>query len=385
MIEINVPAGAGQTGAGQADVHHGLHSELGALRGEHPGRARNPVIKVVGLGWLEFVKPDLDRAERFARDFGFAVHERTPDRLALRGTFSALPCLVVRRGRTARFVGPTFLAESVADVRRLARWAGANVLPLGGGQAVRLPDPSGFPVRVVAGLEEPAALPERDPLELNCGTRPVRFNTPQRPPRAAAQVQRLGHVVLETTRFRRALSWYLEALGLIVSDFLYLDDLRDRGPTMAFMRCDLGSIPADHHTLAMHLGPRTGYVHSAYQVTDLDAVAAGGQYLTEQGYRRVWGVGRHIQGSQIFDYWRDPDRMMVEHYADGDLFDSSLEPGWAPMSASGLAQWGPPVSRDFLGSTPGPGMVAALLKALGDKTNEIDKDTLKALAKAMAA
>ncbi|MFK4547973.1 catechol 2,3-dioxygenase-like lactoylglutathione lyase family enzyme [Streptomyces tendae] len=380
MIEVEAPAGSRP-----ADVHQGLHSEVGALRGEHPGRARNPVIKVVELGWLEFVKPDLDRAERFARDFGFVVHDRTPGRLTLRGTWSALPCLVIRRGPGARFVGPTFLAESVADVHRLARWAGANVLPLAGGEAVQLTDPSGIPVRVVAGLDRPAALAERDPLELNFGAKPVRFNATQRAPRAAAEVQRLGHVVLETTKFRRALSWYLEALGLIVSDFLYLDDLRDRGPTMAFMRCDLGSVPADHHTLAMHLGPRVGYVHSAYQVTDLDAVAAGGEYLTEQGYRRVWGVGRHIQGSQIFDYWRDPDRMMVEHYADGDLFDSSVEPGWAPMSASGLAQWGPPVSRDFLGSRPGPGMVGALLKALGDGTNDIDKDTLKALAKAMAA
>ncbi|MFC9219245.1 VOC family protein [Streptomyces hygroscopicus] len=379
-MEIDAPAATAA-----ADVHQGLHSELGALRGEHPGRARNPVLKAVGLGWLEFVKPDLDRAERFARDFGFVVHERTPDRLSLRGTFSALPCLVVRRGHAARFVGPTFLAESVADVRRLARSASANVLPLGGGRAVHLTDPSGFPVRVVAGLEPPAALAEREPLALNLGTEPVRFNTPQRAPRAPAQVQRLGHVVLETTRFRRTLEWYLHTLGLIVSDFLYLDDLRDRGPTMAFLRCDLGSVPADHHTLAMHLGPRVGYVHSAYQVTDLDAVAAGGEHLADQGYRRVWGIGRHIQGSQIFDYWRDPDRMMVEHYADGDLFDSSLEPGWAPMSASGLAQWGPPVSRDFLGSTPGPGMVAALLKALGDRTNEIDQDTLKALAKAMSA
>ncbi|MGP3914897.1 VOC family protein [Nonomuraea sp. 10N515B] len=381
MMEIEIPAGA----AGPADVHHGLHSELGALRGEHPGRAHNPVIKVVELGWLEFVKPDLDRAERFARDFGFVVHSRTPDRLSLRGTWSALPCLIIRRGPRARFAGPTFVAESVADVRRLARWAGANALPLQGGLGVQLTDPSGFPVRVVAGMDRLPALAEREPLDLNVGTKPVRLNATQRPPQAAAQVQRLGHVVLETTRFRRTLEWYLEALGLIVSDFLFLDELRDRGPTMAFLRCDLGSVPTDHHTLAMHLGPRVGYVHSAYQVTDLDAVAAGGEHLAAQGYRRVWGIGRHIQGSQIFDYWRDPDRMMVEHYADGDLFDCSLEPGWAPMSASGLAQWGPPVSRDFLVGKPTPGMVSALLKALRDEAGEIDIDVLKALAKAMAA
>ncbi|CAM5680542.1 hypothetical protein SVIOM342S_03705 [Streptomyces violaceorubidus] len=46
-------------------------ADQGALRGEHPGRSRNPLIKVANLAWLEFEKPDLDRAEVFARDFGF--------------------------------------------------------------------------------------------------------------------------------------------------------------------------------------------------------------------------------------------------------------------------------------------------------------------------
>jgi catechol 2,3-dioxygenase-like lactoylglutathione lyase family enzyme len=381
MVDIEIPA----TGTPEADVHAGLHSEVGGLRAEHPGRARDPLVKVVELGWLEFVKSDLDRAETFARDFGFRVVERTPDRLTLRGTWSALPCLVIRRGPRPGFVGPTFVAESVSDVRRLARAHGANVLPHRGGQAVVLRDPSGFPVRVVAGMDRLPSLPEREPLELNLGTKHTRTNATQRPPRAAAEVQRLGHVVLETTRFAAALDWYLENLGMIVSDFLYLDDLRGQGPTMAFVRCDLGSVPADHHTLAMHLGLRNGYVHSAYQVTDLDAVATGGEHLLDRGYQRVWGIGRHVQGSQVFDYWRDPDQMMVEHYADGDLFDCSLEPGWAPMSASGLSQWGPPVTRDFLGNNPDPAMVTALVTALRDDSNDLDRDVLKALRKAMSS
>ena len=53
------------------------------------------------------------------------------------------------------------------------------------------------------------------------------------------------------------------------------------------------------------------------------------------GYFRSWGIGRHIQGSQIFDYWRDPDGFLVEHFTDGDMFDNTLEPGWAPMAAPG--------------------------------------------------
>jgi len=38
-------------------------------------------------------------------------------------------------------------------------------------------------------------------------------------------------------------------------------------------------------------------------------------------------IGRHIQGSQLFDYRRDPDGFPVEHFAGGDVFDSTLEPG----------------------------------------------------------
>ena len=87
----------------------------------------------------------------------------------------------------------------------------------------------------------------------------------------------------------------------------------------------------------------------------LDAIAAGGEYLRELGYHRSWGIGRHIQGSQIFDYWRDPDGFLVEHFSDGDVFDNTLEPGWAPFTASGLAQWGPPATKDFLGITPSRG------------------------------
>jgi len=53
------------------DGHADLHSEHGPNRGEHSGRSIDPTIKVTDLAWLEFEKPDLDRAEAFARAFGF--------------------------------------------------------------------------------------------------------------------------------------------------------------------------------------------------------------------------------------------------------------------------------------------------------------------------
>jgi hypothetical protein len=337
------------------DVHKDLHSEHGALAGEHPGRSRNPVIKVVDVAWLEFEKPDLMRAEAFARAFGFHTAQRGPDELRLRGSDAGAPCAILRRGQRTRFTGVAFRAGDEVDVLRLADKSGAaaRALPEAiGGLSVDLVDPSGIAVHVVAGMHELPELPGQDPHIFNFGHAPERTNASQRPRRVPARVQRLGHLVVQSTRYREALNWYLDNLGMIVSDFLFFPGQRERGPTMSFIRCDQGSTPADHHTLAIALGPANRYIHSAYQVCDLDAIAAGGEYLRDRGYFRSWGIGRHIQGSQIFDYWRDPDGFLVEHFADGDMFDDTLEPGWAPFTASGLAQWGPPATRDFLGIDP---------------------------------
>ncbi|MFD6224400.1 VOC family protein [Nocardia asteroides] len=368
------------------DPHSGLHSENGALRGEHPGRARNPVVKVVDLAWLEFTKPDLERAEIFARAFGFTTVSRTAEELQLRGTDAGAPCVLVRRGPRSRFLGPAFRAETSGDILRLAEAVGCAVSPLPeslGGVGVELTDPSRLRVRIVAGLYELPALRAQQPQICNTGHELARVNRTQRPPREPARVQRLGHVVLQTTTYRRTLDWYLEHLGLIVSDFHYYARQRDRGPVMSFIRCDRGATATDHHTLALTLGPSDKYLHSAYQVADLDAIAAGGEFLREQGYHRSWGIGRHVQGSQLFDYWRDPDGFLVEHFSDGDMLDNTLEPGWAPMTASGLAQWGPPITKDFLGIAPGRKSLRELgaLVATLRQDNEFDLGRLRGLLK----
>jgi Glyoxalase/Bleomycin resistance protein/Dioxygenase superfamily len=366
-------------------AHQDLHSEHGARKGEHPGRSRNPVIKVQDIAWLEFEKPDLSRAEAFARAFGFATVLRTDSELQLRGTGPGAPCVIIRRGATTRFRGMAFTAQDEADLLRLANATGAQALPLHdtiGGLSVDLVDPSGIPVHVVAGTHQLDALPTQTPHTFNFGDDLNRVNATQRPPRAPATVERLGHVVLQSTVYTKALNWYLDNLGMIVSDFQFFPGQRDRGPAFSFIRCDRGSTPADHHTVALGLGPTNRYLHSAYQVCDLDALAAGGEYLKDHGYHRSWGIGRHIQGSQIFDYWRDPDGFIVEHFADGDMFDCTLEPGWAPLTASGLSQWGPRATNDFLGINPKslPHEARTMLSALRGH-NEFDFRSLIGLMK----
>src|SRR6478735_3803266 len=172
------------------DSHRNLHAEGGALPGEHPGRSRNPVIKVVDLAWLEFEKPDLTRAEAFARAFGFHIAAHGPDELHLRGTDAGAPCVILRLGPRTRFAGMAFRAGDEVDVLRLADRMNAptRALPATiGGLAVDLTDPSGFPVHVVAGMDELPALPGQRPLVFNAGQHTPRVNATQRSPRVPAR------------------------------------------------------------------------------------------------------------------------------------------------------------------------------------------------------
>jgi hypothetical protein len=108
------------------DPHRSLHSEIGALPGEHPGWSKDPLIRVAGLAWLEVEKPDLEAAERFLTDFGFTVADRTPEMLLLRGRWAGPACLVVRRGPGSRFAGVAFAAAARGDLDRLARRPGSD-------------------------------------------------------------------------------------------------------------------------------------------------------------------------------------------------------------------------------------------------------------------
>jgi hypothetical protein len=57
--------------------------------------------------------------------------------------------------------------------------------------------------------------------------------------------------------------------------------------------------------------------------------------------RHPFGVGKHILGSQVFDYWKDPDGFMLEHFTDGDLFNESFgSHKRSPEELVGM-RWGP--------------------------------------------
>jgi hypothetical protein len=299
--------------------------------------------RAVELAFLRWEKRELSSTERFWRDFGFHIVSATPHRLVARAAGSASCISVVERGAVNRFVGPAFRMSDDTEldvyVQRFdARWLTPDVIP-GGGRGVCLQDPSGRSVWLLQGQSRVEPMPLRSPADMpiNTARHAPRVNRTVRVPIEPAQVVKLGHVVLQTVDFAGMAAWYLEVLGLIPTDVQYLSD---GSPNLAFCRLDLGDEPADHHTLVLVGGLKDKYEHSAYEVLDLDAMGQGQQVLRAAGHSHMWGIGRHLLGSQLFDYWRDPDGFEHEHYTDGDLFTSGHPTEYSPLTFGGIWAWG---------------------------------------------
>ena len=78
----------------------------------------------------------------------------------------------------------------------------------------------------------------------------------------------------------------------------------------------------------------------------------------EFDYELEWGVGRHYQGAQVFDYWRSPFKQTHEHQTDGDYFDNTFPPNEVNVMEDGLesdgpgpSQWGPDINFATFGDS----------------------------------
>ncbi len=299
------------------------------------------VIKIEDVAHVRFRAPDLARMRAFVEDFGLSVVDDSAGRLVARGS-GPVPVVHVTELGEAGFIGLAFRAESLEDLDRLAASEGLAVvdsdLP-GGGRMVTLNDPDGHRVDVVAGQAHASPLATEASPPWNRAGAHDRLRATKRIAPGAAHVVRLGHVVLNVSDFRASERWYKDRFGFITSDEIQVAPEFSIG---AFLRCDRGDTPTDHHTLFLLQGPKgPGFNHAAYEVSDLDDLMRGHQRLKDAGRDAEWGVGRHVLGSQVFDYWRDPWGHTLEHWTDGDLFTADDGSNISNLQELLGVQWGP--------------------------------------------
>lgn len=315
-----------------------------------------PVIRVEDIAHVRFAAPDLAVMRAFLEDFGLTCFEEA-GRLYGKGS-DGRPFVHVTEPGEPRFLAVGLRAASLADLERLAEHEGLAPEPLGepgGGMVLRLVDPDGYVVEVVAGQACDPPAPCAAPRFNSAADKPRLAQTIRLDP-APACVRRIGHAVLKVSDFRASEAWWKERFGFLTSDEI---EAAPGVPLGAFMRCDRGDVPSDHHTIFLaQLPGKLGLLHAAFEVESLDDLMLGHEYLKAKRREAAWGVGRHIMGSQIFDYWKDPFGNELEHWTDGDLFTAAEPPNRQTMQALLAVQWGAPHPMFAGPVAPPPGLVA---------------------------
>lgn len=306
--------------------------------------------KPIDIAHVRYQHPDLDEAERFLTDFGFTIAEKTDKIIYFRGTGSASYIYVVEKGDQSRFIGLALQVKESNDLELITKIPEASDLneieAPGGGSCVTLTDPNNFRIDLVHGIKKVEELPLNQPLVLNNAQEKRRFGTVQRPPKQPAPILRLGHIALDVLDFKKSYQWYANVFGMIATDLIYYG--HPSYPIAAFLRCDNGKEFVDHHTIALSQGPKARVHHVGCEVQDFDTVQIGHEWLQKLNYKHIWGVGRHLLGSQVFDYWQDPFGSFIEHFTDGDIFNNTTETVVSPGSLDMLYQWGGPTPQTFL-------------------------------------
>ncbi|KOC10384.1 trihydroxytoluene oxygenase [Aspergillus flavus AF70] len=284
------------------------------------GINKDSQIRLVKLAHMRYQHPDLDQITTFLQDFGMTVAKRTEDEAWYRGASQR----------------PT-----ASDIQELSD------VP-GGGFLDTLTNPEEFPVNLMFGQKpaEKGAIPEK--LTINYEEEKPRIRKFQGFTPGPAAVHKLGHFGLCTGKFEELVHFYTTTFNIVPTDFLYVEKDGRRKNVALFAHIDRGDDYVDHHSFFMSTNASSHVHHCSFEVHDFDTQKLGHQWLTDKKYKSVWGVGRHILGSQIFDYWWDTTGNMIEHYTDGDLVNNQTPIGYGPAGDESLAVWGPEVPAWFL-------------------------------------
>jgi catechol 2,3-dioxygenase-like lactoylglutathione lyase family enzyme len=163
--------------------------------------------------------------------------------------------------------------------------------------------------------------------------------------------QKLGHICIRSDDVPGLCEWYEQVLGFRWSDWI--------GDFFVFVR-----LGADHHTVNLLKGPAHGNVlhHIAYELRDFNHVQPACDELFRNGFKLVWGPGRHGPGHNIYTYHRDPDGHLVELFCQLDVVNERLgefEPRpWHEDNPQRPKRWTPdPLAPNRWGITPPDGFM----------------------------
>lgn len=287
-----------------------------------------------------FTVPDLAEAARFYTCFGLDVR-RDGDRLHLR-TFGHphVWAHVLEGGERKRlqYVAYGIHADDVDSFaqRIAAQGRAREPHPLAQEPGLWLRDPDGLALQLVVAPKVSPSAPSVPRLPV-----PVAPGQGQAAPRSRLGPVRpryLSHILQFTPDVPGMLAFCSSMLGLRLSD--------RSGDAIAFLHTPHGS---DHHLVAFAKSDGPGLHHSSWDVPGLDEVGQGMDQMRSAGYGEGWGVGRHVLGSNYFNYVQDPWGSFCEYSAGIDHVPAGLDwPAADHPAEDALFVWGPAVPTHFI-------------------------------------
>ncbi|RBP02867.1 glyoxalase/bleomycin resistance protein/dioxygenase superfamily protein [Roseiarcus fermentans] len=286
-------------------------------------------------------EPDLDEAQRFLAAFGVEP-TRAGDRIEIRAGGGDHVWATILKSETARkklqYLSLGCYEQDYGRIRDQVEAAGgvfSNGHPAGPTGGFWFRDPFGLLVQVlVAAKTMPDAKARMDDLNVGANVRGA-------PARSAARkvgATRLSHVALFTPDLDRALAFYTQALGLRLAD--------RSGDIIAFTYGRHGS---DHHMLAFAAGPAPGLHHTSWDMPSVECLGLANTQLRAAGYAIHWGPGRHVLGSNYFNYTADTWGQLWENSCHIDYIEKD-----APWEVANFADedafylWGPDAPAEMM-------------------------------------
>ena len=122
---------------------------------------------------------------------------------------------------------------------------------------------------------------------------------------------KLGHVAFHVTEVKKVTAFYCDVLGFRVSDWM--------SDFFSFLRCGV-----DHHTINLMETGSNRHFHTAFELRDWGHMLTACDHLSLNGYKLLWGPGRHGIGHNLFTYHRSPNGLITELFAQLDQMNEPL-------------------------------------------------------------
>ena len=255
------------------------------------------MISVKKIAHTTYEVPDVERQTEYYTDIlGLTLTEKSKDAVYLASTIDH-HSVVLRAGTQAQCVGVGFqlgLDDDLGAFERQVQGVGVKT------QRKKDPDPS---ISEMLSFEDPkGTLIEVFKREAFSGQRyPVQGIVPHK----------LGHVAFHVTDVKHVTKFYCDVLGFRVSDWM--------ADFFSFLRCG-----PDHHTINLMQTGSNRHFHTAFELRDWGHLQTACDYLSLNGYKLLWGPGRHGIGHNLFAYHRSPAGLITETFAELDRMNEEL-------------------------------------------------------------